>query len=65
MKVTYPSKSIEEENERLGAIICNSDDGISVDEIIEKYASDEYKKYIKEREKERQRLWDEEGIIVE
>lgn len=65
MRVTYPSKSIEEENKRLCDIICNSDDDISIEEIIEKHASDEYKKYIKERKKERQRLWDEEGIIVE
>lgn len=65
MRVTYPSKSIEEENKRLGLIICNADDGISIEEIIEKYASDEYKEYIKQKDKEKQRLWDEEGIIVE
>lgn len=65
MKRTYPSKEIEEENRKLGEIICNSDDGMTIEEIIERYASERFKRYLKERQKEKERLWKEERIIVE
>ena len=65
MRRSYPSKEIEEENMKLGEIICNSDDGVSIEEIIEKYASDRFKQYLKEKRKEEERLWTDEGTIVE
>ena len=45
MKAFFPSKEIERENEKIMRIWVNSENE-SMDEIIERYASPEYKRYI-------------------
>lgn len=58
------SESILKEEARLMDIIMNSDEELTIDEMIEKYANDEYKKwrkrYDKQKEKDRKR-----GVIVD
>lgn len=58
------SESILKEEARLMDIIMNSDEELSIQEFIDKYASDEYKKwsrrYDKQKEKDLKR-----GVIVD
>lgn len=56
MKPYYPTKELEEENDRLVAMILSSEQDWSIDQFIEVYASKNYKEYLKNREKRRRRL---------
>ena len=63
MKPYYPTKELEEENDRLCELIINSNENLSIDEFIDKYASDDYKKYLVKRRKRYERLLAK-GIMV-
>ena len=56
MKPYYPTKELEEENDRLCAMILDSKEDLSISAFIEKYASKEFKEYIYKRRKRRKRL---------
>ena len=60
--MAYFPEELREENERLINMICNPDAELSPEEIVEKHASEAYKKYIKEREEERNAYF-EKGIL--
>lgn len=64
MSVYHKSESLLKEKKRLIDIILNSDEELSIQEFIDKYASDEYKKwsrrYDKQKEKDLKR-----GVIVD
>lgn len=62
MKKIYPSREIEIEARRLTQLWCDSAKGETVEEIIERYASNEYKEYVKQDKKRRKEL-EEKGII--
>ena len=65
MTHTYPNEKIEEENSRLMELFLDSDDDLSLEEFIERNASAEFKRYLKESEERKKRLWEEEGEIEE
>ena len=66
MRRTYPSKKIEEENRRLKeSFLSDTDDTISLDEFVERNASDEFKKYLKKARERKKSLWEEKGEIEE
>lgn len=65
MRRSFPSKEIEEEDRRLGELICNSDEELTIEEMIEKYASAHYKAYLIESEKREKMLWEKYGVIEE
>lgn len=56
-------KRIEEERKRMYYLIENSDEELSMDQFLEKYASEEYKEYIKKMKKDKQELR-EQGITI-
>ena len=58
----FRQKKIEEEDARLASIWVDSDDELEV--VIEKYGSEEYKKYYKEAIARKKRLWEEKGIKI-
>ncbi len=59
----YVAPKFQEEENRLTQIILNSEEELTIEEFIEKYGSEEYKEYLREREKETEELWAQ-GIIV-
>lgn len=60
--MAYFPEELQEENERLINMICAPDAEFSPEEIVEKYASETYKEYIKKREEERKAYF-EKGIL--
>ena len=62
MRNCTPLEFQEEEN-KLAQMYIESEEDLTVAEFTEKYASEDYKKYFKEYQKERERLFAE-GIIV-
>lgn len=59
----FPSQSIKEEDARIAEIWVKTD--LTVPEVVDKYASEEYKDYYYRTKAEERRLWEEEGIIEE
>lgn len=59
----FPTKELQEENDRLMTLFLDTKENIDVDEFIEKNASNEYKKYLKD-EDERQEALFEQGIVI-
>lgn len=50
------SKRIKEEEKRMFYLIKNSDEELSFEEFLDKYASEEYKDYIKRKKAEKEEL---------
>ena len=59
----YIPKEFQEEENRLMQLILSSEEELDIEEFIEKYASKEYKQYLKDDEEETVKLWAQ-GIIV-
>lgn len=57
MKQNYPNKKIEEENNRLISMMLESEEDLSVEAFIDKYASESFKDYLKRREKRSKELY--------
>lgn len=65
MKPVFPTKEIEEENNKLIQMILNEEsDTIDFDTFIEKNASSEFKQYMAEESERKRKLWEEEGTLV-
>lgn len=63
MRPYFPTEQLRAENDRLMALFLDTKENVDVDEFIEKNASDEYKKYLKDEEKRQEKLF-EQGIVV-
>jgi hypothetical protein len=63
MKPYFPTKELEEENDRLVIKFLEMEENIDNDVFIEKYASNEFKQYLKD-EKKRIRRMRNKGILV-
>jgi len=63
MKPYFPTKELEEENERLVEQYLATDEDIDVDDFIEQHASPAFKKYLKDKKKEEDELF-KKGIII-
>lgn len=59
----YIPPELQEEHEKLNQMFIDIEEDLTAEEFTEKYASEEYKRFFREREKERKQLW-EQGIIV-
>lgn len=55
-------ENIRREEERLIAIMFESDEELTIEEFIEKYGSETYKNYVRKKEERDAALW-EHGII--
>lgn len=64
MKPVFPNKEIEDEDRRIFQMLVASGEDITIEEAIDRYGSPEYKSYIAEYEKEKKRLWEEEGTRI-
>lgn len=60
----YITPEFQEEENRLMQLMLNLEEELTLEEFIEKYASQEYKQYLKKDKEETARLW-EQGIIVD
>ena len=60
----YVALEFQEEEHSLLGIMLNSDEELTIEEFVEKYGSEDYKKYLIARQKECDALW-EQGIIVD
>lgn len=58
------SKRIKEEEKRMFYLIKNSDEELSFEEFLDKYASEEYKDYVKKKNAEKEELW-KRGIVID
>ena len=58
----YVPENLRAENNRLMFMVKNLDEDMTIDEFIEKNASDEYKAFIEKREKRKKKLLSK-GII--
>lgn len=61
MTINLPEK-IKLEESRLAEMMMNSDEEITIEEFIQKYASEDYKKFLKDRDQRKEELW-KQGII--
>lgn len=62
--MAYIPENMIEENNRLMELMCESDEELSVDEFVEKYASNEYKAYFKSQKEEKEKNF-KNGVIVD
>lgn len=62
MKPYFPTKELERENDKLIAIAMNLTDDISDKEFLDKYASEEFKDFIRRSEKRMEMLRDR-GVV--
>lgn len=63
MRPIFPTKELEEENERLLELFLSTKENVDVDEFLEQNASEAYKKYVKDDEAKREKLF-EQGILI-
>jgi len=61
MTINLPEK-IKLEESRLTEMMMNLDEEITIEEFIQKYASEDYKKFLKDRNQRKEELW-KQGII--
>lgn len=57
---SFSSKEIEDEDAKIAELWINT--GLNIEEVVDRYASDKYKKYYYGEQERIKRLWEEQGI---